>query len=127
VDGDDDGLCNDVDNCAGTANPDQADADEDDVGDACDVCRNDAADDVDKDLVCGDVDNCPEVENFSQSDEDGDGVGDACEPPVGGVDTPVNEAGGCSCRTVTPEIPPGGGWLTLLFGVFGVIVRRRRK
>jgi hypothetical protein len=38
VDTDGDGICDDVDNCLGDANADQADADGDDVGDACDVC-----------------------------------------------------------------------------------------
>ncbi len=126
-DGDDDGLCNDLDNCAGVSNANQADMDEDGVGDACDVCPNDAADDLDKDLVCGDIDNCPETENFSQTDTDNDGTGDACEPPVGGLDTSVNEAGGCSCRVVTPETTPGPGWLTFFSLAFGVILRRRRK
>ena len=37
-DKDGDGLCASVDNCPGVSNPDQADADNDFVGDACDVC-----------------------------------------------------------------------------------------
>jgi hypothetical protein len=41
-DGDGDGICDDVDNCPNTFNPDQADADGDGVGDACDNCTNDA-------------------------------------------------------------------------------------
>ena len=36
-DADDDGIANDVDNCVLTANPDQADADQDGYGDACTV------------------------------------------------------------------------------------------
>jgi hypothetical protein len=39
-DGDGDGVTDDVDNCAGVPNGDQADADNDDVGDACDPCTN---------------------------------------------------------------------------------------
>ena len=46
------------DNCPFVDNPDQADADQDKVGDACD--------------------NCPEVSNPYQWDRDGDGMGDAC-------------------------------------------------
>jgi hypothetical protein len=39
-DGDGDGVIDDVDNCAGVPNASQADADNDDVGDACDPCTN---------------------------------------------------------------------------------------
>lgn len=47
-----------TDNCPFTYNPDQADVDDDGVGDACD--------------------NCPEMPNPEQADTDGDGVGDFC-------------------------------------------------
>ena len=57
---DEDGVCDLMDNCLGTFNPDQADADGDGHGDACD--------------------NCPARGNRGQEDEDGDGVGDACDP-----------------------------------------------
>jgi Thrombospondin type 3 repeat len=36
TDGDGDGVLDDADNCAGTANPDQADHDGDGIGSACD-------------------------------------------------------------------------------------------
>ena len=48
------------DNCPGTPNPDQADSDRDQVGDACD--------------------NCPATPNTAQADIDRDGLGDACDP-----------------------------------------------
>ncbi len=75
VDTDGDGICQDLDNCPGTSNPLQADADGDDLGDACDACH-----DPDGDGRCHVADNCPGVANPLQQDEDFDGVGDACDP-----------------------------------------------
>jgi photosystem II stability/assembly factor-like uncharacterized protein len=80
TDSDGDGVCDDYDNCPGTANPDQADADMDMVGDICDDCY-----DTDRDGYgnpgfgndCPD-DNCSAVYNPDQADTDGDGVGDVC-------------------------------------------------
>ena len=60
-DGDEDGSCDDADNCPQASNPDQLDTDGDGVGDACD--------------------NCPDVANADQIDTDGDGIGNACDPP----------------------------------------------
>ncbi len=57
VDSDGDGV-GVGDNCPDVANANQADADGDDVGDACD--------------------NCPNTANPDQADSNGDGVGDAC-------------------------------------------------
>ena len=62
VDTDGDGVCDDVDNCPLTPNPNQEDLDGDGVGDACD--------------------NCPDVANPDQLDSDGDGIGDACASQV---------------------------------------------
>jgi hypothetical protein len=59
IDTDGDGVCDDVDNCVNTPNPNQEDADGDGVGDACDNCVN--------------------TPNPNQADSDGDGIGDACE------------------------------------------------
>ena len=58
-----DGVPDDRDNCARTANPDQADGDLDGVGDACD--------------------NCGLSSNPDQADEDSDGLGDACDACLG--------------------------------------------
>jgi hypothetical protein len=78
-DGDGDGVPDGLDNCRTVANPDQANADGDALGDRCDRCAADPLDDIDRDGVCGDRDNCPDVANVSQADGDGDGRGDACD------------------------------------------------
>ncbi|PKK82497.1 MAG: hypothetical protein CVT49_13445 [candidate division Zixibacteria bacterium HGW-Zixibacteria-1] len=71
-----------VDNCPYVYNPDQADVDDDLVGDSCDNCNNDlntGQEDSDSDGV-GDVcDNCIDYPNIEQTDMDADGVGDACD------------------------------------------------
>jgi alpha-tubulin suppressor-like RCC1 family protein len=76
VDTDGDGIYDAHDNCRYTFNPDQADADENGIGDACDEPH---VTDSDGDGVPDDEDNCPAVENANQADADGDGVGDACD------------------------------------------------
>lgn len=45
-DSDGDGVCDPVDNCPNTPNPDQADSDGDGVGDACDMPGGDPCDDI---------------------------------------------------------------------------------
>lgn len=71
-DGDADGVEDHMDNCTGAANPDQADADRDGTGDACDG-------DPDGDGVAGPGDNCPSVANPGQEQTDTDALGDACD------------------------------------------------
>ncbi len=74
-DDDRDGIPNNRDNCPNNPNRNQADADGDGVGDACDP-RDDR--DADGDGVILN-DNCPAVANPDQRDADRDGVGDACD------------------------------------------------
>jgi PKD repeat protein len=68
-----------TDNCPSTPNGDQADADSDGLGNVCDDCPLDAANDADGDTVCGDADNCPAIPNAGQLDQDTDGMGDPCD------------------------------------------------
>ena len=70
---DGDGVLENDDNCPELANADQANADGDAAGDACDP-------DDDNDTVVDEDDNCPTTTNVDQIDLDGDGDGDACDP-----------------------------------------------
>ena len=102
---DEDGVCDDIDNCPYMANSDQADSDADGFGDLCDNCpevaNTDQADsdgdgfgdvcdncvdvanedqaDADADGFGDQCDNCPDAANSDQADSDGDGVGDVCD------------------------------------------------
>ena len=91
IDRDSDGIANDQDNCPDTPNPDQADADDDGVGDACN------SDDPDEDGILSADDNCPNTYNPEQEDVDENGTGDACEDTGG--EPPGEEASGCSPNT----------------------------
>jgi thrombospondin type 3 repeat protein len=77
-DTDGDGVPDATDNCPSTANTDQADADADGQGDACDPTPN--GPDTDNDGVPDATDNCPSTANTDQADADADGQGDACDP-----------------------------------------------
>ena len=72
VDRDGDGVPNSADNCVGSVNANQSDADADGAGDDCDL-------DDDNDSKADAVDNCPLTANPGQFDLDQDGQGDACD------------------------------------------------
>ncbi len=72
TDTDADGIVDDEDNCKETSNADQADNDNDGIGDICD-------DDDDNDTILDSEDNCPFTANPDQADNDNDGIGDICD------------------------------------------------
>lgn len=76
VDTDGDGIVDSSDNCPTIANADQADADHDGLGDACDTFDNR---DDDSDGIANGADNCPTRANANQADADSDGRGDVCD------------------------------------------------
>lgn len=86
-DSDGDGIMDSKDNCMFQANPDQADFDNDGIGDLCD-------DDIDGDKVKNEYDNCPYISNSDQKDTDGDGKGDVCDDDIDG-DGFLNEQDNC--------------------------------
>lgn len=75
-----------VDNCRVVANADQADADADRTGNACDPTPR--GEDLDGDGVGVLDDNCPTVANPDQADRDADGVGDSCSQTPDPSSTP---------------------------------------
>ncbi len=70
-DSDEDGVADAIDNCPEVPNADQADADDDGIGNVCD--------DSDGDGVVDSTDNCMLTANADQNDLDGDSIGDVCD------------------------------------------------
>jgi hypothetical protein len=85
---DGDGVPDDEDNCVDVDNADQANADGDNAGDACDA-------DDDNDGIDDPIDNCPAVANPDQANVDGDAEGDVCDPCVTSIDNDVDGDGLC--------------------------------
>jgi alpha-tubulin suppressor-like RCC1 family protein len=81
LDADNDGdlVVNDIDNCLEVFNPNQADLNQDGVGDACACGSGPQLDPLDLDNDLRLCDNCPNVFNPNQEDTDSDGVGDVCD------------------------------------------------
>jgi len=78
-DSDQDEICNEEDNCVEVSNEDQADSDNDGIGNVCDDCPDDPFNDEDQDGFCAPDDNCPTDSNEDQADADNDGTGDVCD------------------------------------------------
>ena len=72
TDSDSDFVPDVADNCPVNPNSDQADTDDDNIGDVCDT-------DNDGDGISDNVDNCPTITNTNQLDSDSDGLGDVCD------------------------------------------------
>ena len=99
-DSDGDGVCDDVDACAGE--DDTVDSDGDGVADGCDACPLDATDDSDGDGVCDSDDAC--AGHDDTVDGDADGVADGCDAcPLDATDDSDGD-GACD----SDDICPGG-------------------
>ncbi|WP_424580275.1 PA14 domain-containing protein [Tunicatimonas sp.] len=112
-DGDSDGIPDDVDNCPNTVNANQADLDEDGIGDVCD---GDADDDgIATSEDCDDLNAELGTAGTWYADNDGDGFGnpnvstEACEPPEGFVtDNTDCDDSEASIYLTAEEIPDDG-------------------
>jgi hypothetical protein len=102
-DADRDGLADQYDNCPDVPNLDQADTDNNGIGNACDE-----ATDRDNDGIPDSEDNCPGLANATQADADGDGAGDRCDncPDIANPEQTDADANGtgdaCVCDGCTP-------------------------
>ena len=117
------------------ANPDQADADADTIGDACDDDFVVTPGDDDGDGIGNEGDNCANVANANQADSDQDGLGDACDTQIS-VNVPdpfpgfadSTKSAGCELRDGL-SISPAARWSIFYFlpALLGFLGWRKRK
>jgi type IV pilus assembly protein PilY1 len=100
-DADSDGVCGDVDICAG--GDDNVDTDSDGTPDFCDTCPNDSANDADSDGVCGDVDICAGGDD--KVDTDLDGTPDFCDTCPNDAANDSDGDGVCGNVDNCPSVP----------------------
>jgi hypothetical protein len=75
IDTDNDGIEDALDNCPDSFNPNQEDANNNNIGDICENTNNDTDNDGIEDVI----DNCPNTFNPNQEDADNDGIGNLCD------------------------------------------------
>jgi hypothetical protein len=94
-DQDGDGVCDDADNYPATANADQADADADGAGDACDACPGDGAKVTPGACGCG----------VADTDADGDGIADCIDACPSDLSTTWTETASAAAPTTARSRP----------------------
>ena len=118
-DDDADGIADDTDNCEQTANPDQADANGDLIGDACQDTGGTGG--------TGGTEGDADADADSDSDTDGDADSDADigDPDLDGDGDPATLSGEVLVITSGCDTTGGAGWLGVV-GALAALGRRRR-